>query len=226
MLRFKERSYVKTSMYRPRPEILFHANDGYIVIATPWGNNNANQDIVEKIQSYLTSFRTDNELTSPFRPIKNFNKIENAIRNSILLANNYIFKTKNSAEYLFGFEIFVGILENNTFYFANIGHPHILLHKGQQTIMPVSFNFDHSMSLSSEKKLPPLPNKLIGISDDIELQIQSIHMQKNDQLLLISRSWIPKDLVTLKAKDRDFESYVQCLAKNEEQPFWFGLLEF
>jgi hypothetical protein len=225
-MQFLERSFVENAAYRPRPIIHFDPKENYVFVITPWGQENSSQDLVEKIQSYLTSSRMDQEHTSPFLPIKHYDRPANAIRNALLLANEYVFKSKNQSEFTTGFEIFVGVLEKDLFYFTNVGHPHTLLHRNNQTLLPIGFDFDHAMNFSRNKKLAPLPDKLLGVQESIDFQIQNIKVTDKDQFLLLSRSWISKDFLSLKAKDRKFDSYIKALSQDEGQPFWFGLIEF
>jgi hypothetical protein len=42
----------------------------------------------------------------------------------------------------------------------------------------------------------------------------------------MSRSWIPEGFFTLPKEERNFESYVKKLAKDDKQPFWLGVMEF
>lgn len=136
------------------------------------------------------------------------------------------FKSKNKTEYATGFEIFVGVAKNNHFYFATVGHPHVLLSKNDKNILPLFTDIDHSLNLSKKTLLPALPDKLLGINSHVDFQVHSFKYQAGDQLILMSKSWIPENFLTLSKNQRNFDSYIKNLAKEENQPFWLGVMEF
>lgn len=225
-MKFLERSFVEDNSYRPRPHIHWNPNEGILVIVTTWGQSASQSELAQKIEDYISSSKLDQELTSPFQALQNYDKLANSIRTALLLANENIYKSKNKTEYTSGFEVLVGVAKNNQFYFATIGHPHVLLSKNDKNILPLFMDLDHSLNLSQKKLLPALPDKLLGVNANVDLQVHNFKYQEGDQLILMSRSWIPEDFLTLSKKQRNFDSYVKKLAKDEAQPFWLGVMEF
>lgn len=225
-MKFLERSFVENSSYRPRPYVHWNEAEGLLVIATPWGQDTSKEDLISKIEDYISSSKLDHELTSPFPSLHNYDKAANSVRTALLLVNENIYKSKNKNEYTSGYEILVGIVKESQFYFATVGHPHVLLSKNEKNILPLFMDLDHSLNLSEKKLLPALPDKLLGVSSQMDFQVHSFKYQKGDQLILMSRSWIPEDFFTLPKTERNFESYVKKLANDNKQPFWLGVMEF
>lgn len=225
-MKFLERSFVEDASYRPRPIVHWNEKEGVLIIATPWGQEVTKGDFVTKLENYISSSNADQELTSPYQSLQNYDKAANSIRTALLLANENIFKSKNKGEYNSGFEILVGVVKNSQFYFATVGHPHVLLSKKDKNILPLFMDLDHSLNLSKKKLLPALPDKLLGINAQVDFQVHSFKFQKGDQLILMSKSWIPKDFFALSKKQRNFDDYAKELTKDDQQPFWLGIMEF
>ena len=225
-MKFLERSFVEDHSYRPRPYVHWNEEEGILIIATPWGQDTPKEGLIKKIEDYISSSKMDQELTSPFQSLHNYDKAANSIRTALLLANENIYKSKNKSEYVSGFEILVGVVKNNQFYFATVGHPHVLLSKNDKNILPLFMDLDHSLNLSNKKLLPALPDKLLGVNSHVDFQVHNFKFQKGDQLILMSKSWIPEDFFTLTKAKRNFDNYVQKLAKDDNQPFWLGVMEF
>lgn len=225
-MKFLERSFVESTSYRPRPYIHWNEMEGLLVVATPWGQDASKEDLISKIEDYISSSKLDQELTSPFASLHNYDKTANSIRTALLLANENLYKTKNKNEYISGYEILVGMTKQSQFYFATVGHPHVLLSKNEKNILPLFMDIDHSLNFSEKKLLPALPDKMLGVNSQLDFQVHSFKYQKGDQLILMSRSWIPENFFTLPKGERNFETYVKKLAKDDKQPFWLGVLEF
>lgn len=223
-MRFQERSFVQDHSYRPRPTIHWNKEEGLLIVATPWGQDRAKDTVIKQIEDFIISSKLDQEQTSPFKSMQHYDKTANSIRTAILLANDHIYKTRNKGDLVSGFEIMVGVVKNSQIYFATIGHPHILLSRQNKNILPLFVNLDHALNLSSDKLLPALPDKLLGVSSPIEIQVHNFKYKPGDHLILLSKSWIPEGFLNL--TDRKFDSYTQELAKDQQQAFWLGVMEF
>ncbi len=221
---FQERSFVQNKSYRPRPTIHWNESEGILIVITPWGQTKAKDSVVKQIEDFIVSSKLDQEMTSPFKSIQHYDKTANSIRTAILVANDHIYKTKNKTEFVTGYEILVGVIKNSHMYFATVGHPHILLNRPGKNILPLFVNLDHSLNLSSDQLLPALPDKLLGVSSPLDIQVHNFKFKPGDHLILLSKSWIPEGFLTL--KDKEFESYTKELAQDKQQPFWLGVVEF
>lgn len=225
-MKFQERSFVEKNSYRPRPHIHWNEAEGLLIVITPWGHDTSKEDLITKIEDYISSSKLDHELTSPYQALNSYDKASNSIRTALLLANENIYKSRNKSEYSVGFEVLIGVVRDSQFYFATVGHPHVLLSKKNRNILPLFMDLDHSLNLSQSKLLPALPHKLLGVNSQVDFQVHNIKYQKGDQLILMSKSWIPSQFLTLPHEHRNFENYVKALAKDESQPFWLGVMEF
>jgi hypothetical protein len=225
-MKFLERSFVENESYRPRPSVHWNEESGLLIIATPWGQKTSQDDLISKLSDYISSSKLDQELTTPFAALQNYDKAANSIRTALLLANEYIYKSKNKNEYTSGFEILVGVAKQSQFYFATVGHPHVLLSKKEKNILPLFMDLDHSLNLSKKKLMPALPDKLLGINSQVDFQVHNFKYHPGDQLILMSKSWIPKEFFSLSKKQRNFEDYAKELTKDDQQPFWLGVMEF
>ena len=225
-MKFLERSFVETSSYRPRPHIHWNESEGLLIVITSWGQDSSKEELVTKIEDYISSSKLDGELTSPYQALGHYNKDANSIRTALLLANEHIYKTKNKTEYSVGFEVLVGLVRGSEFYFASVGHPHVLISKGDKNILPLYMDIDHSLNLSSKDLLPAMPDKLLGISPQIDFQVHNLRHYHGDQFIMLSKSWIPKQFLALTKDKRSFDQYTKELMKDQGQPFWLGVLEF
>lgn len=90
-MKFLERSFVEDNSYRPRPHVHWNPEEGILVIATPWGQDTSKNELIEKIENYISSSKLDHELTSPFQAMHNYDKSANSIRTALLLANESVF---------------------------------------------------------------------------------------------------------------------------------------
>ncbi len=225
-MKFTERSFYADSGLRPRPYIYHNDKDNIVIVVTNWAQKIEPMKIVQTIENYLLSSGVDDEVTSPFVAIPFLGKSANNLRTSLLLLNNQIYKEHNQEELTSGLEVFVGFKRDDEFVFGHVGQPNILLSKKDKNILPIYQNIDLSLDLSKKEMLPPVPSKLLGIDSQIEIEIQSLKPQKNDKLLLLSYSWIPKEILTLTESKRSFEHISKTLANVDSQSFWLGLIEF
>lgn len=226
-MKFQNRSFVENKNYRPKPLVYFNDDSHLLVVLTPWGSGEYAESALQTIVNYLSSTRDDREATSPFQKIPSLTPQANALRTSILLVNDQLYKNQNKKEYVDSFEIFVGILKEKEFSWISYGHPHILLSRQNKTILPLSLDLDHALDLQRDNRsLPPLPRSLVGVQSYLELPVKSFVPQANDQLVLINRSWIPENTLRLETPNRNFDGFTQSLIEKDESAFWIGLLEF
>ncbi len=226
-MKFQSRSFVETNYYRPKPLTYFNEEAKLLVVLTPWGSGEYSESALQQIVNYLSSTRDDREATSPFQKLASLSPQANALRTSILLVNDQLYKNQNRKEYVDSFEIFVGIQKEKEFSWISFGHPHLLLSREGKTVMPLSLDLDHALDLQNEKKsLAALPRSLVGIQPHLELPVKSFVPQSNDKLALINRSWIPENTLRLESTKRTFDGFTHSLIEKDESAFWFGLLEF
>lgn len=225
-MKLQERSFVSSASYRPRPTIHYNEDLGLVFIATNWGKDFDKQELIQRIESYFISTQSDEELTSPYQPISSYSKMQNYLRIATLMINDFLYKEKNASEYLCGLEIFLGLKKDNQFYYVTYGHPHLLLSRKDKNILPLKLDLDHALDMSKAELPPALPSQLLGVNALIQPEVQTLSVFETDQLLLLSKSWIPEKLLSLKASKRNYEEYQKVISENDNQPAWLGLITF
>lgn len=225
-MKFLERSFFTSNGLRPRPILHFNESEQLVIAFTNWAKKINTDDIIKTIEGYLLSSLVDDEVTSPFISAPHLGKTANHLRTSLLLLNETLYKKYNKDEFNAGLEIFVGFKREDEFVFGHIGQPNILMCRSKKNILPVYQNIDHSLDLSVNTLLPPVPSKLLGINPNIDIEIQSLKPHDGDKILLLSYSWIPKEILNLKDNQRSFEQITKSISDISDQSFWLGLIEF
>ena len=224
-LQFEERSF-SGRVFRPRPEIHMDPSAKILIVATPWGARSAARKAIERILEYLALSMGDVEATSPFQRLSSLSPAGNNLRVATLLANDAIFREDNKSEYKAGVEIFACIFDEDECVFLQVGNPHVLLERGGQTLMPLSSQIDLAFDMSEGAQvLPALPAQLIGIDSTANMNINSFRIQKDDRIVLLSHSFLPASIFSLKPGDISVDRLTTALATADaDLAFWLGVL--
>lgn len=220
-----ERSY-SGKLFRPKPEVLIE-NDQIILVATSWGQNQVAKRAIQTITDYFLSSKQDVETTSPFDPLTCITPLANNLRIGLLLANEAIYRSDNSREYLAGLEMFCGIYTDYEFSWIQVGAPHIFLFRNRRGLIPLGSHIDLSFDLStSDKILPPLPSQMIGLDPTVSMTINSFRPQEGDKIILLCRSHICEAFYREGFKGVTLEGLSSVLASDDPDcPFWLALVE-
>jgi hypothetical protein len=223
-MNFQQRSYAG-KIFRPKPEVYFSDSDRLLVVGTPWGNRTGTKRAVDTLKEYYVANMSDSEATSPYKKLAHLSGVANNLRIGVLLANDYIFSTENRDEYKNGAEFFTAAFDQKELVWLQVGNPHVLLKREGRPLMQLSGAIDLSMELSPLKKpLDPLPGDLIGIDSNPHIVINSFRPGPKDQLILISRSWVPTELFALDEDQINLEEISMVLSNADgDQPYWLGL---
>lgn len=221
---FEHRSFVGKDSIIPRPEVYFDADEGILVVATPWGARSPVERFLRTVVDYYLASRNDTEATSPFKRLTNLSLPANNLRVAVLLANEELYRDENRDTLRCGIELFAGILDGQELTWLQIGHPNCLLSRpNRPLILPMGFNLDLAAQMTrGSSDLPPLPSQLLGVDPHPNLWISSFRPQEKDQIILLSRSWIPEELLVLQAEHRNLSQISSVLAFEPNQPFWAG----
>ncbi|MCB0340607.1 MAG: hypothetical protein H6626_13635 [Pseudobdellovibrionaceae bacterium] len=222
-----ERSY-NTQIYRPKPEI-HHESDGQLtVIATPWGPRAAAKKASQVIVDQFLSSREDRESTSPFARLTCLSSFANDLRASVYLANDTLYNEDNKSEYSAGVELLAIAKVENEVTLVQSGHPMVLLQRADQPLCLLGSQVDFAAQFSTHKKpMPPLPGQLLGLSSTSNLFIHSLRYQPGDKLILVSQSFLPGSLFSLKSDQFNLDDMANHLIQTQpDHPFWLGLLEY
>ncbi|MCB0414455.1 MAG: hypothetical protein KDD50_08985 [Bdellovibrionales bacterium] len=221
-MQIEQRSY-GGKLFRPKP-IVHSEQDGRLFIsATPWGSPVAAEKAVQMIVDYYMSAQQDRETTSPFEMITSINHQANTLRTAILLANESLYREENRQEYQTSCEIFVGSYLNGTFYWAQIGQPHLILCR-QGHLYPLSLSFDFTIDYGLF--LAPLPRHLLGIHSHISPYVNSAKIYQEDELILVSRAKY-LSLFSTSVNQRPLEELSKEFSKEDPNaPFWISKISF
>lgn len=221
---FQQRSYPGNNATLPKPEVFFDAQEKLLIIATPWGSSAGAKKMVATISEYYLATKSDKEATSPFRRLDYLSPTANNLRIATLVANELLYREENRNEYRSAVELFVGSIHERELAWVQVGYPSILLQRSGQSLLPISVQMGLSNEVQhSGEPLPPLPSSLIGISPEPNLSIQSICPKPGDSLVLISRSWIPREI--FKSSIKTFDDLSKSLSRDGSEPFWLGQWE-
>lgn len=226
-MKFSERNY-GGRIFRPRPQIEFNPDQGYLFVCTSWGAPSGAEKVINNVRDYFLSVRSDNESTSPFDRLTCLSPLANDLRISIKLANDIIFSEQNRAEYQAGFELFGLAVEDGEACWTQIGLPSPFLDRPNSILLPLGNTTDLASEYSqASQSLPPLPGKLLGIESSSDFEMRSMRVQKGESLLLLSRSFLPRGLFDLNYGARNIEDVSKiCSVDDPNLPFWTGVLNF
>jgi hypothetical protein len=222
-MQLTERSY-GGKLFRPRPEVLIADDKSFMVIATPWGPRRMAQMFIEKIATEMQNTVADPDLTMVAASVDYMNDKENSLRMALLKIHEDLREEFNAESLTSGLEIFCLLRNQKKVSWYQLGSPFVAILR-DSVLTPLHNPLDLSFDYSDKKTLAPLPRQLFGISQQIHLEQGSFLQKDNDRLLLIARSSVPSEVVSLAPQEVSLETVTQLLAKNNaEQPFWLALL--
>lgn len=120
------------------------------------------------------------------------------------------------------------IREPQELIWTQIGYPYALLDRKQRPLISLGSQQDPVTEYSSPGNyLPPLPNKMLGLDSSSDFSVESMRLNENDRLVLVSRSVLPKEIHSLTNEKRDLESLSKTLIDSApDLPFWLGTVDF
>ena len=226
MTELQVRSY-SGRLFRPRPEIQFAKESGFLGVATPWGARSTAERSLQSLFDFYLSARDDQEVTSPFDRLSCLSSSGNHLRTAVKLTNDLIYREENRGEHLTGVELLAMVREGEQLIWAQIGLPHMLLDRKHLGLVQLSGVHEASVQHSANGRLlHPLPADLLGIHSTSDFAVHSFRSQPGDRLILLSRSVVPASLFSVPAEKRHLEGISHHLAlADAESPFWLAVLE-
>ena len=219
-MELNERSFSGQSL-RPTPAI--KCTPYFVAVVTPW--NGSQKDASEVISSFQESYSylsADSDRTQPFQKLNSLSDNENNLRTVCYQLNRDIFSKHNQKEITLGFEAFFGVRSGKEFIFLQIGHPQVFLLKQSKGSLQ---NIGQNQIVSTSKDNTYLPYNLIGIFSDIQLSIQSIQIEKGDQLILLGGRGSSVDF--LNSSNGSVNDLGQILSQDSDrESFWLGQINF
>lgn len=222
-MQLDERSY-GGKLFRPRPEVFVSDDKSLMIIATPWGPAQAAKDFIETVSNQLRDTESDPDQTVVFLKVDSLDLKENRLRMAILSAHEDIRDKYNNEEATAGLEVLCLIKNDKKISWFQIGAPFTSLIRTNK-LLPIHHPLDLSFDCSTAVTLPPLPKDLIGLQNQIHLEMGSFRWQQQDKMLLISRSYVPHELFKVAPHELSLDNITKTLSEeNQEHPFWVGIL--
>lgn len=224
MMNIDNRSY-GGKLFRPTPEI-FQREDGLLVIAIPWGSKESAKNFIEIINEHVNIHEGDRDITSPFGVLTSLSPLANQLRTALLIANNRIYSGENQSEYQSGIEVLIICREGEDLCLGQIGGPNVFMDRKNLNLINLVSSWDLSTEMcSGTQLLSPLPKNLVGIDSSVQVNMKSIRTFDGDQLILLSRSYIPNAFYTLPRERRNLEDISRSLSQSDSVcPFWLGVV--
>lgn len=217
-----ERSY-SGKIIRPKPHLSVNEEQDLIVICTSWGASEHAEKVAEEIQKYVHSAKADVEVTSPFEFLTCLTDEVNYLRTSLMIVNDYLYRSENRTEYYAGVEALVLFKRGRQLAWAQVGGPSILIQRAGTSVQPLSISGD----LASEKKelLGPLPHSLLGVDRTCFINVGHTTFDHQDKLVLVASSLLSTHLWK-RSEELDLNSITQSMIQeNSENPFWLGIVQ-
>lgn len=207
--------------FLPKPQIDVEKNSNTLIIATPWGSADLAQLAIGIIKEQLSSIQNETEVTRVTKFIEGLSDEGNRLRSAALIANERLFLKENEKQYVGAVEIALLSIHNRSLSWAQLGAPHVLL-RNEQGYQPLCYTPDWSWQL---KQQAPLVSKALGLERNCYLNCGNNHVEKSDQVFLISRKNLPPQVYS--HQESSLESVSKLLIDQEpETPFWIGQLQF
>ncbi len=191
--RIHQRTY-PGQIHTPSVEIESFENENLILATIPWGSRDVSKTASRALRDFMSSTINDLEITSPFTKLPGLSPTANSIRIGTLVANDAIYQKFNKDHYTSACEILCLAFNNDELNWIQVGQPHLLLFRAGQ-FHTLSFSPDLSFDYELET---PLPGRLLGVSNHIELESKSLKLKEGDKVVLISRTTIPETIFSKK----------------------------
>lgn len=209
---------------RPKPLCYMSEEKDLMIACTSWGAPEHAEKAIEEISKYVQSAKADVEVTSPFEFMPCLSSEVNYLRTSLLITNEFLYRSENKTEYAAGLEVLVLFKRGRQLAWAQVGGPSLLIQRNGKSVQPLSV----SMDLASDALgvLPPIPRNLLGIDRSCIIEVGHTSFEENDQLIMLSSSLISTHLWKRSQERLDLPQITQLMIQeNAESPFWLGLLQ-
>lgn len=213
-------------LFRPLPEVHISDDQSLVIIATPWGNADIAKDFINGVTTFWRDSSRDSEKTTTYAPDDGLSQAEHLFKMAVLAVHEDLKEKYNEEELSAGLEVLCLLRNQQKMSWFQVGAPSLVLIR-DKAMMPLFHPIDFSHDFSTpEETLAPLPKDLLGVQQQVNLNVGGLKLQKDDRFFMVSRSHIPSAFFqTLSPDTISLDEATSLLAKdNENQPFWLGLL--
>ena len=209
-----------------RPSPVVQDSSGTVAVVTPWNaSQNTAENIIRSFSTLYDQLLKDKDSTQPFQKMISLSTNENNLRVTCMQINNNIFSQFNQNEIQVGFEIFFAVKTPTEFSFIQVGNPQVYLARKNVPMQLLGQSSSLCADYSNSTVEAPLPHSLLGLFPDVQIHIRSIRLQPKDQIILLSRTFVPPEF--LNCADISLENLADTLSQDQSsESFWLGQITF
>lgn len=219
-------SYRTEKSWRPQPVIMEEENLQFLGISFTWGEIDLSQKAFENIRIFVEASLNQSEVTNPFGFNESLSSLENALYSGSALANDVIYRLINSFTFTSGLEGVWMVKKGTELAMIQIGQPQVYLIRNQ-SLLPLFSVADITTPTPTNGQF--LPNKLLGIHAQCYCNIQSICLEKGDELVLLAHSLAPaslhQTLLSQNINDKGKDLFQKISNEFPHCPFWISRLQ-
>ena len=222
-LKLNSRSFAGKGL-RPSPTI--KDSSSTVAIVTPWNaSQNSAENVIHSFNTLYDQLSQDKDSTQPFQKMISLSTKENNLRVTCMQINNNIFNQFNQNEIQVGFEILFAVKTPTEFSFVQVGNPQVYLARKNFPLQLIGQNASLFADYSNSTLSAPLPHSLLGLFPDLQIHIRSIRLQPEDQIILLSRTFVPPEF--LNCAKISLENLAETLSQDQSsESFWLGQITF
>ncbi|MDE0152129.1 MAG: hypothetical protein OXK80_06535 [Bdellovibrionales bacterium] len=209
-----------------RPSPVVKDSPSTVAVVTPWNASQSSaENVIRSFSTLYDQLSQDKDSTQPFQKMVSLSTNENNLRVTCMQINNNVFYQFNQNEIQLGFEIFFAVKTPTEFSFVQVGNPQVYLARKNFPLQLIGQNASLFTDYSNSSFSAPLPHSLLGLFPDLQIHIRSIRLQPEDQIVLLSRTFVPPEF--LNCKEISLESLAETLSQDQSsESFWLGQLTF
>lgn len=215
-------NYRTPTAWRPQIHLMSEETIGFYSASFSWGEMELGEKAFENVRIFVEAALNQSEVTNPFGINESLSSLENALLSGCSLANSVIYRLINGSSLSSGVEGLWMVKQSKELAMAHIGQPQVYLFR-ENHIIPLFAATDLMTQSLNHRSF--LPNKMLGLFAHTHMNIQSLSIEKGDQLILLAHSFAPKGLFepipskqTLDLKmiyNKIVQEYSHC-------PFWIS----
>ncbi len=220
----EQMTYRSDHAWRPQPSIISEDPIGLLGVCFSWGEIDLSAKVLENVRFFIEACLNQSEITNPFGYQESLTELENALRSGSMLANDVIYRLVNKVSLNGGVECALLAKKGRELAILQIGQPHIFLKRGQQ-IIPLETALDLLPTNLASGAF--LPNRLLGVNSTCYPHVRSFHFEKDDEVLLVAHSLVPRSLFQLSVDgEANLKDLFRGIVKEAPQcPFWISSIK-
>jgi len=218
--------YRTDTCWRPQPIVSLEESLQFMGISFSWGEMDLSQKAFENIRIFVEASLNQSEVTNPFGFNESLSSLENALYSGCSFANDVIYRLINRQTLTSGLEGVWMVKKSKELAMIQIGQPQVYLVR-KNSLIPLISATDITTILPNQGNF--LPHKLLGIHTQSYFNIQSISLEKDDEIILLAHSLIPQSLHEINqmnSAEKGKLLFKKIAQEYPHCPFWVSRLKF